>query len=1103
MSGNTTALFQNILLTLKRYKGGKYELLYISSEIKKILEKGDKFYEESFFKSLFPTLPPDLFDFLFEKLGKGDKVVCPVVINKEYFQFVEIEGYVISQEDSSYLINALISPSAWKSNVKLSWLVIENQSRILTATQNDKVAITTDDCVSFVKNKFSFIEESDIQQFFSQPGSQHLEIFPDHLYLKKKELSKGTYLIQLKFILDFIQEFPDEKGKQKKGNGLVYYEYTPEEDTVNWTGPIDSLLGYPKSFFKNFTGEDWKKLIHPNDRHSYRVNYEHGNKQSYRVLNQEGNYLFVQDDYRKYNNENSDKEIVLGVIKDITALKEIEKDLLENKTVLDELTGVVPGMVYLIKTFSDLSHKFLFVSEGSKTLLGISPEKIMENESFMLSIVHPEDRESLLQADREAYTKDDKFECYFRIIMPNGEVKWIYGASNRLKKYKNDSIWAGFFIDFSYTKQKEMESSMNLNRYKTLFEENPLPTLQYDQNGTIIDANKSFTEKIDLPDSSKLIGLNMFELLGNNPIQKAYKDSIVKGSGFYEGPYISYFSNKLFHIRVNAIEIEKGKYYQAILEDISEQEFVHNTVSMLTEKTSKYSGQQFFDELTHYLSEKLGVSHCFIAQIQKDKNEANVLSYCRKGEKAENFSYSLLNTPCLECLNSNEPLIIQKDADQIFKEDKMLAEMNISTYLGVPIVDLEGNRLGILVIMDEKPRPYSYSLSGLLTILSDRIGAELNRLDYERRLITSEQLFRSIAENFPKGTVEVLDKNLVYIYTDGKEYRNKGIDPKSLIGTAHLSKYENYIANEVRQQLDKVLRGDSVMFEVIIDKQYYLKSGVPLTNNHGEIDRILLVTQNITETKLAEEEREQLIRDLKSQNEELQRFAYIISHNLRAPIVNISSLLDLYDAENPSNIENEEIIDNLRESTKILNATLQDLIEVVSIKKDKLPKIEKISFAKIVRNIEKSLSKQISESNAVILKDFSGASKIDYIYSHLENFLINLTTNSLKYKHPDRDPLIHIKTWRENEYTVLEFKDNGIGIDLQRYGDRLFGLYQRFHSHVEGKGLGLYLVREQIRAHDGNLIIESEVNRGTVFKIFLRNLKIPNFGPMEKKDIQN
>lgn len=350
------------------------------------------------------------------------------------------------------------------------------------------------------------------------------------------------------------------------------------------------------------------------------------------------------------------------------------------------------------------------------------------------------------------------------------------------------------------------------------------------------------------------------------------------------------------------------------------------------------------------------------------------------------------------------------------------------------------------------------------------------------------QLYQSIAKNFPRGTIDVLDTSLRYIYTEGTEYRLLDLKPTELVGTSHLDLYDaNYRAIS-QTNLEQVLEGKMVTYEVQYRKQFYLKSGVPLRNEKGEIDRILLVQQNITDSKKLEAEREVLIKDLKSHNEELLRFAYIVSHNLRAPIVNISLLLDLYNEVKPADPENEEVIENLKVSTNLLHATLQDLIEVVSIKKQKIPKVELIYFNLLLNNVEKSLFNQLKESGIKIHKDFSQLNEMNYVYAHLENFFMNFLTNSVKYRHPDRTPEVWISTYKLGEYRVIDYKDNGIGLDLKRYGDRLFGLYQRFHNHVEGKGLGLYLVREQIRANDGKIETESVVGEGLRFRIYLRNL---------------
>jgi PAS domain S-box-containing protein len=1083
MSGYKSINFQNILLTLKKYENGTFEILYVSSEIRSLLGIGDKFYQESFFNSLFPTLPKNLFEYLFISLGTGERFSCPVVLNKSIFQFVQIEGYVISQEDKSYLINVLISPLEWKNNVKFSWLVHRTTGQVYTGIQHEALLKTNKDLLSFISQKFKFLQTDLLQEFYDDKKSGFLPIFPRHLYLYKKSLNGHFSLFEL------LYASPDQLVQtdlEEELSDLIFYEFESKADKLYLTGATEKITGYPKTFFQNISGEKWESLVHPEDLHIYHSHLDKVGKFTYRFLHRNDNYIFIEEEIKRADEKNG---LMLGVISDVTALKEIEKDLLDKKSVLDELTGVVPGMVYLMKAYPDHTHKFLFVSDGCKSLTGLDPEAIIKEESALADLVHPEDLKLVLKTDREAYLNDKKFEAYFRLTTPDGTEKWIYGASNRLKQYQNESIWAGIFVDFTYTKQKELESIRNWQWYKTLFEENPLPIFQYDKEGTILEVNRSFLEKIDIKDKSQLLGKNLFDFMGKNQIKSAYKESIKKGYARFEGPYVSHFNNKLFHLRMTSKTIDGGNTFQAILEDISDQQYIHNIISQLTEKTSKLSGKAFFDELTKFLSGKLQMSHCFIAEVDQKLRKAKVISNFNNGKKGKPFTYSLEKTPCLDCLIKNEPHIVLSDADTMYPEHETIQGINISSYMGVPITDINEVKLGILVLMDQKPRPYNLNISSFLKILADRIGAEMVRINYEQKLVSSELLFRSIAENFPKGTVEVLDKKLIYVYAEGKEFKDMDINPRELIGTAHLSKYGNYISNELRKHLDRVLMGQSVMFEVIINEQYYLKSGVPLVNNDGEIDRILLVTQNITETKLAEEEREQLIRDLKSQNEELQRFAYITSHNLRAPIVNITSLLELYDEKQPENLENKEVIENLKISTSILNGTLDDLIEVVSIKKNKAPKVEQIDFMQLTQNVEKSLSKQLKDANTIIHKNFSAAPTINYIYSHLENFLINLMTNAIKYKYPGRDPEIQITSHVENNYVVIVFKDNGIGIDLERYGDRLFGLYQRFHSHVEGKGLGLYLVREQIRAHDGNLKVESSFGRGTTFKIYLKNLK--------------
>ena len=121
----------------------------------------------------------------------------------------------------------------------------------------------------------------------------------------------------------------------------------------------------------------------------------------------------------------------------------------------------------------------------------------------------------------------------------------------------------------------------------------------------------------------------------------------------------------------------------------------------------------------------------------------------------------------------------------------------------------------------------------------------------------------------------------------------------------------------------------------------------------------------------------------------------------------------------------------------------------------------------------------------MICSDFSLCPTVSYIPAYLESIMLNLATNALKYRSPDRAPQITCKSYSDNGHTYLTFSDNGIGIDMAKYGDKVFGMYKTFHTNTNSKGIGLFITRNQIESLGGSIEIESAVNVGTTFKIRL------------------
>lgn len=233
--------------------------------------------------------------------------------------------------------------------------------------------------------------------------------------------------------------------------------------------------------------------------------------------------------------------------------------------------------------------------------------------------------------------------------------------------------------------------------------------------------------------------------------------------------------------------------------------------------------------------------------------------------------------------------------------------------------------------------------------------------------------------------------------------------------------------------------------------------------------------------------------ELARQNNQLEQFSYIIAHNLRGGVARILGLANLIKGRPFNPEQDQKVVDLIHASVLELDTTIYDLNGILEIKKGIHSSYEIINFNDCFAKIKNVLNDKIKESNAIIDADFSEAATCYAVPSYIESILYNLTSNGIKYRAPDRPPSISIKTSKENEKLVLKISDNGIGMDLSSLKEKVFTLYQRFHHHVEGKGLGLFLVKTQVEALNGTIEINSKVNEGTTFTIRLPLQSKPSF----------
>ncbi|MBD3749357.1 MAG: PAS domain S-box protein [Sphingobacteriales bacterium] len=246
-----------------------------------------------------------------------------------------------------------------------------------------------------------------------------------------------------------------------------------------------------------------------------------------------------------------------------------------------------------------------------------------------------------------------------------------------------------------------------------------------------------------------------------------------------------------------------------------------------------------------------------------------------------------------------------------------------------------------------------------------------------------------------------------------------------------------------------------------------------------DISERLINEQRILE---ANENLKVLTDKLTIQNKQLASFAHITSHNLRSPVGNLNALLSFYKMEESAE-EKELLMDKFEIVINHLTSTLNTLVDTLKIKESTDTEIEKLSFVQIYDKTIEILVGQIMQSEAVINCDFSKAPDILYNKTYLESIFINLLTNAIKYRDDKRKPEIFVETAYVNNRVVLKVIDNGLGIDLEKHGDKLFGLNKTFHRNSDAKGVGLYLTKIQIEAMGGKIYAQSQVNKGTTFVV--------------------
>lgn len=365
----------------------------------------------------------------------------------------------------------------------------------------------------------------------------------------------------------------------------------------------------------------------------------------------------------------------------------------------------------------------------------------------------------------------------------------------------------------------------------------------------------------------------------------------------------------------------------------------------------------------------------------------------------------------------------------------------------------------------------------------------------ENLVIHNEKRFRALIEkSTDMKTLTDLSAHLVYaspsVFTTF-DYEEDDLLYKSVLDLLHPE--ERPLTKElVASLLEKPGTSIQLQFRLKHKKGHWVWCEGTLTNMLHEpaINALVANFTDISKRKAAEEqkelavqEREKMLSDLMLRSKNLEQFAYMVSHNLRSPVAQILGISNIL----KGNLSKEERVksqDFMYRAVEKLDSVVKDLNKILEVRGSVTENKEECHLTGILEDIKIGIRDSLEREQVQIENDFE-VDCVQAIRSYVYSIFYNLITNSVKYRSADRKLIIRIRSYRRDGKIILEFKDNGTGIDLEKYGSKVFGLYNRFHENIAGKGIGLFMVKAQVEALEGKIEIKSAVGEGTEFRVEL------------------
>ncbi len=871
---------------------------------------------------------------------------------------------------------------------------------------------------------------------------------------------------------------------------LGVWEWDSQNELIRFNDTYAEQLGYTQSELAPLSLKKWRTMVHPEDLDQMDAIFQkHEQKKldrfeaTFRVLHKEGRYVDLRNISKILKRDDSGKALeMVGTHQDVTVLRNAERHLMKTQKFLERTNRV--GKVGYWEY--DVKEGKLFWSDVTRKIHGVAEDFQPTVEEAISFYKAGKDREIIFELFQNCVDHKTPYDHDFIIIDAQGKEKWVrtIGQAEIMEGQDEVRRVYGVFQDIDRFVKARHELEVREEELNAIFSSSASGIATMGLKGNLIRINDRFCALLGYaPEEAGQ--LNFHDIVPHEEIEKHQLNATdliegVKSHIVTESTFLKKDGSRISVIQGGGIVRDtNGSPLFFTLEFIDVTDLRQLSAQL---KVSEQRFKGIFDTAFQFIG---------FLDTKGTLLEANETSLAFADLSLEDVvGKKFWDTPWWQ--GSKETVEELKNAIQKASSGEMVQ------YL-VKVKDSEGKLRTIdfsLKPMVGESGHVDYLVAEgrrIQEIIEAREEAERARDHLEAVFNASTKV--SIIETDREGRIQYVNRGAEQLLGWKKKELLGEYFQEIIIPPEELTQWEVKIKEEspfgelygFDSIIEKVRVNDLQGIRTLFARKDGVQVPVLLTISSFRLDgqdSYLAFASDFTAFEAAQNEVQTLLSMTQNQNERLMNFAHIVSHNLRSHSSNISMLLDLMESETPEATKNE-FFPMLGQASKHLKETIAHLNDIVSINLTDQENLQEVRVMDTLNNVVATLNAKILEAQAEVIIDVDKDLELKVIPAYWESVLLNLTSNALKYRSPERKARIRVSNEREGNYQVLSVQDNGLGIDLTRYGDKIFGMYKTFHQNEDARGIGLFITKNQIEAMGGKIELQSEVGLGSQFKVYM------------------